>query len=267
MNRFCSVTECHVCCYLTNILNSPATVGSAAKGHTSLGDRAPFPLLLAWEVGCFGDGTHDNFGDALWSLLWGWFAAAADSTGNSPLWCAQLLWHFFKQSRRASGLLFFLQGAALCHKVLKRKPNREFLLDGFVSVTYLVQRHFLMSRSHIIIRVWRHLLETAVFITLVQTAGVIHPSNVLTQAELVQFLTPLLVSTIEFSLLIFAATFESLLYKINGLRLKSHHFVPWTWEALDAVDGAKPLVVTHGFNGICGGSSRRKADVSSSGSR
>lgn len=176
MNRFCSVTECHVCCYLTNILNSPATVGSAAKGHTSLGHRAPFPLLLAWEVGCFGDGTHDNFGDALWSLLWGRFAAAADSTGNSPLWCAQLLWHFFKlmswrdqrqnssgkselsvqmlnvarpnfffaiclvfadklpllmafngtyQSRRASGLLFFLQGAALCHKVLKRKPNRE----------------------------------------------------------------------------------------------------------------------------------------------
>lgn len=96
MNRFCSVTECHVCCYLTNILNSPATVGSAAKGHTSLGDRAPFPLLLAWEVGCFGDGTHDNFGDALWSLLWGRFTAAADSSGNSPLWCAQLLWHFFK---------------------------------------------------------------------------------------------------------------------------------------------------------------------------
>lgn len=47
MNRFCSVTECHVCCYLPMILNGPATVGSAAKGHTSLGDRAPFPLLLA----------------------------------------------------------------------------------------------------------------------------------------------------------------------------------------------------------------------------
>lgn len=80
-------------------------------------------------------------------------------------------------------------------KIRSKKKNAInsvlLLLDGFVSVTYLVQRHFLMSRSHIIIRVWRHLLETAVFITLVQTAGVIHPSSVLMQAELVQFLTPL----------------------------------------------------------------------------
>lgn len=46
-------------------LNRKGPLGSLATGQNSLGERAPFPLLLAQEIVSFGDGIHENLGDAL----------------------------------------------------------------------------------------------------------------------------------------------------------------------------------------------------------